>query len=855
LNGKSKRPVGPLPPSKPRHRPGTAPALGLRAEGTVAFLPQTASAKETTMLFRSPIRSRKQRRRVLSVQQSPRRCAARLRVEALENRSLLSGTVTLTPSDDSPLVGEPVNWTATAVDVGAAAVYQFSAAPHGGTFQVVRDFSPANSFAWTPMQEGTYDIEVVVKDGYQATEIASAVVTDAVTSRATGSEAVVTPTANPLVALYSVPPSTAGTVFVQFAQAGNNPSWRNTDVRSVVPGKSTNLLIAGMLPNTTYEMRHVFNNGTGSAPLLFTTGAISPSVVLPSFTVIQPPGPGSDLDQDLLFQQVGRTIQNMPVPYVTDLTGQLVWYYDASQAGLNPGITGGASLVPGGTVLVNAADSREAFPTGEDVVREIDLAGNTLRETNLDAVNAQLTAMGHEVISSFTHDVTRLPSGQTAVIALTERNVDKSGTPTYYEGDDILVLDRNFQVSWVWDSFDHMDINRGPVLGETVLPSARALDPGAAVPVLPVVDWLHANSVNWSPADGDLTISFRHQDWVVKIDYKSGAGDGHVVWRLGQGGDFTLDSTDPNPWFSHQHNAHYLDDSTLILFDNGDTRRASDPNAHSRGQVWTLDEQTMTATQVVNADLGNYSDALGAAQRLSNGDYSFTSGRQGQAPNQIGQSIEVRQDGTQAYVLQVNRPLYRSYRMRTLYEGIDDALAGAPRNVESVVVNDGSAQRSMVNRITVNFDGGVILDPGAIELRRQNGTLVNFQLVTSMVGGKTQAVLAFAGSEFVGGSLADGRYTLTILADHVHDRWGRSLDGDGDGSAGGNRVDAVFRLFGDTDGDGDVDLRDLARFMGTLGRQAGDPRYQWYSDINGDGRVDAVDLIAFARRLGSHLEP
>src|SRR5207245_7378417 len=61
----------------------------------------------------------------------------------------------------------------------------------------------------------------------------------------------------------------------------------------------------------------------------------------------------------------------------------------------------------------------------------------------------------------------------------------------------------------------------------------------------------------------------RHQDWVIKIDYRNGAGDGHVIWRLGQGGDFTVNSTDPNPWFSHQHNAHYIDDHTLILFDNG----------------------------------------------------------------------------------------------------------------------------------------------------------------------------------------------------------------------------------------------------------------------------------------------
>src|SRR5262249_34043534 len=185
---------------------------------------------------------------------------------------------------------------------------------------------------------------------------------------------------------------------------------------------------------------------------------------------------------------------------------------------------------------------------------------------------------------------------------------------------------------------------------------------------------------------------------------------------LGQDGDLNVTSKDPNPWFSHQHNAHYIDDSTLILFDNGDTRRASDPNADSRGQVWTLDEQTMTATLVLNVDLGNYSDALGAAQRLSNGNYVFTSGRQGAAPNVIGQSIEVRPDGTKAYVQQINKALYRTFRVRTLYEGTSDQLAGAPRQVDSVVLNDGSAQRSMVTSLTVTFDRVVTLDPGAFEL-------------------------------------------------------------------------------------------------------------------------------------------
>jgi hypothetical protein len=84
----------------------------------------------------------------------------------------------------------------------------------------------------------------------------------------------------------------------------------------------------------------------------------------------------------------------------------------------------------------------------------------------------------------------------------------------------------------------------------------------------------------------------------------------------------------------------------------------------------------MTATLVFNADLGNYSLAVGAAQRLSNGNYSFTSGWQGQAPNLFGQTIEVRPDGSKAYVLQMNHTEFRSYWLRTLYEGTSDQLAG-----------------------------------------------------------------------------------------------------------------------------------------------------------------------------------
>ncbi len=477
--------------------------------------------------------------------------------------------------------------------------------------------------------------------------------------------------------------------------AGDQPAWHSTNELPSEPDKSTNFFVAGMLPNTTYEMGHVFSDGTTSSPLLFTTGSIPSALKFPTFTVVQPPGPGTDLNEDLVYHTIGD-------PVATDLQGRIVWYFDPRNSGL---LTGNPFVVstpqPGGTILGFGAD-RYAVPNAlgllpKNVLREIDLAGDTLRETNLDAVNAQLKAMGHEPIYGFYHEAEHLPDGSTVALGITERTVNINGTPTNYVGTMVLVLDKDFQVTWAWDAFDHLDVNRGPVLGE--IDDAND-QPVNVVPNLPAVDWLHNNSVAWSPADGNLILSLRTQDWVIKIDYRNGAGDGHVVWRLGKDGDFTVNSSDPNPWFSHQHDVHYINDSTIILFDNGNTRRASDPTADSRGQVWKLDERTMTATLVFNADLGNYSSAVGEAQTLSNGDYSFDSGDQGQAPNLFAQTIEVRPDGSKAYVLQTKGLFeFRTYRMRTLYEGTGQLVG----NGESTSHHDDSeALARIAHRVYVN---------------------------------------------------------------------------------------------------------------------------------------------------------
>ena len=93
----------------------------------------------------------------------------------------------------------------------------------------------------------------------------------------------------------------------------------------------------------------------------------------------------------------------------------------------------------------------------------------------------------------------------------------------------VLVLDQNFQVAWVWNAFKWLNTNR--------------LGTDHPVPT----DWLHANSVSWSPEDDDLVVSLRTQDWAIKIDYADGTGNGHIVWKLGAGGNFTAIANTAQP--------------------------------------------------------------------------------------------------------------------------------------------------------------------------------------------------------------------------------------------------------------------------------------------------------------------
>src|SRR5439155_6396583 len=149
--------------------------------------------------------------------------------------------------------------------------------------------------------------------------------------------------------------------------------------------------------------------------------------------------------------------------------------------------------------------------------------------------------------------------------------------------------------------------------------------------------------------------------------------------------------------------------------------------------------------------------------------------------------------------------------------------------------NGGSAQRSMVTSLGVTFSTAVSLPTNiasAFTLTRIGGGAVTIGNATAAtVSGATVVTLSgFSGAEAsAGGSLNDGRYTLTALAAQITAN-GQQLDGNGDGVTGDNFTFAdsglatgsqLFRLYGDVNGDRFVNGADFALFRTAFGSGQG----------------------------------
>jgi len=460
----------------------------------------------------------------------------------------------------------------------------------------------------------------------------------------------VSATQNPLVAQYEVVPTATASAaqgWVEFGPTisyGRQTSW----VSPAQGGSALPILVAGMKASTTYHMRaHVVWANGGEwvdQDHTFTTGAL-PGGVLTSPTTsisVSQPTPG-------LSPAPGVELLCLNAAVVSDLQGNVIWYY--------PGVATPIKPMSNGHFIMNLGAH----------LREVDLAGNTIRDVSVAQVNQALPAIGRSfTIINFSHDVLVLPNGHWITIGQISQNyTDLPGYPgvTAVLGDVVIDIDTAGNVVWAWSAFDYLDVNRH----------------GFSFP-----DWTHSNALVYT-ADGNLLLSMRAQSWILKLDYANGTGSGNILWKLGEDGDFTMAGGDPSQWFYGQHYPNILSVdgplTTVAVYDDGNFRlnangvacgsSSSAPACYTRATIFQIDETTDAATLLWQDLPGFFSYWGGSIGTLNNGDVEFDSSDPWNAAS--SQISEVTPTQNPQTVWQMNitgQNAYRGYRIPSLYPGI-----------------------------------------------------------------------------------------------------------------------------------------------------------------------------------------
>ncbi len=578
------------------------------------------------------------------------------------------GDVSLSPRYAALGQGGSLHFNATVIG-GGAVVWSVDGIPGGnptvGTVDATGQYAAPASIAQSVNVAVTAALAASPASNY-ATSIVSLI-----------QPGVVRETINPQVATYSMYLPAPGNVTIDFGPtaAYGLTTWTQTTPSS--NGGEVTIYVAGMLGSAQYHMQAqvVLNDGATFTDIdhAFTTGA--PPATSP--VVVSSPGGAAP--------QSGIEIFDTLVPheaaqaFATDLAGNAIWTY--TYAGPISDLIQPIRQLPNGNFLVQISYASSAAVSGAlpppntlDEVREVDLAGDTiwsLTEKQVagalaanSALSAQLSGLQ---LGSLHHDVLPLPNGHLVLLLSATKsftNLPSYPGTTNVLGDVLVDVDQNFNPDWVWNSFAQLDINRHPYL---------------------FPDWTHSNALLYSADDHNLLLSIRHQNWIVKIDFEDGAGSGNILWRLGEGGDFTLKGgIDPTDWFYAQHGPSYFSPNTTGVFtlgvmDNGDDRQfpsgttcgaAGAPPCHySAADILQVDESKMVATLIQNyAPPSTYSFFGGNVAPLANGffEVDFCSIKSGS----IVQDLQI---GTQNPLWQASTPgayQYRTDRLPSLYPGV-----------------------------------------------------------------------------------------------------------------------------------------------------------------------------------------
>ncbi len=486
---------------------------------------------------------------------------------------------------------------------------------------------------------------------------------------------IVAGTINPQVASYSINLPAPGTAHIEFGDsvAYGLPTSMQATPRQT--GGPVVILVAGMRGNTEYHMRAqvVLSDGAvfTDTDHVFTTGQPPEGALVSTTTAANgTPQPGIEMFDTLRPHELAQV-------FATDLSGHVIWTY--SYKGSLEDFVQPIKMLPNGHFLVQISYASSipvlrggiVTPGTLDEVREIDLAGNTIRSVTQAQIATMLTAQGYALqLGSLHHDMLPLPNGHLLLLFTASKSfTDLPGYPgrTDVLGDALVDVDQNFNPDWVWNSFDHLDVSRHPYM---------------------FPDWTHANALLYSADDHNVLLSVRNQNWIIKIDFEDAKGSGNILWRLGEGGDFRLKGgIDPTNWFYAQHGPSFFSSNTtgvfkLGLMDNGNDRQfpagvlcgvgGAAPCLYSKASIFQVNENQRTATLVQHYGPPEaiYSSFGGNVEQLTSGDLEVNLCA---TPNgSLVQELRGR-DGAQQIVWEAvtkGTNQYRAERFPSLYPGV-----------------------------------------------------------------------------------------------------------------------------------------------------------------------------------------
>ena len=324
----------------------------------------------------------------------------------------------------------------------------------------------------------------------------------------------------------------------------------------------TRVRVRGLAPGSAHTLAWVASDAEGQThegELELTTLDPQPGYI-PSFAIEGEPLPG------YLLMDHMSIVPGYASLFVVDGQGTTRWHIGrpAPQFGADS-VFGAAKLSAEGNLSYVRANSMYV----------IDELGNEQLRINSPTLG----------VAGLHHELRPLDNGNYLSMSYIFQDVeDGEPEPRHVAGDLLLELSPAGEIVWQWNSFEHLDPLRERD-GYDFLITNPATGQSA-------FDWTHGNALIYEPETDSYLFSTRNQDWIIRIDRQSG----EIVWRLGDEGDFSLESGE---WFFHQHTPQWQPDGSLLLYDNGiGNPYLDDDLEHSRAVRFVLDEDSMSATQV-----------------------------------------------------------------------------------------------------------------------------------------------------------------------------------------------------------------------------------------------------------------